>query len=61
MKAAPSWECEAEMMNDKNEIVIPAEYAEALLRSAAEKEVSVEEVIEACIRKYIEGRSQDAG
>lgn len=48
-------------MNDKKEIVIPAEYAEVLLRSAAEKEISVEEVIEACIRKYIEGRSQDAG
>lgn len=48
-------------MSDKKEIVIPAEDAEALLRSVAEKEVSVEEVIEACIRKYLEGRIQDAG
>ncbi len=48
-------------MNDKKEIVIPAEYAEVLLRSAAEKEVSVEEVIEACMRKYLERRTQDAG
>ncbi|MCZ9313482.1 MAG: hypothetical protein O0V67_08885 [Methanocorpusculum sp.] len=48
-------------MNDKKEIIIPAEYAEALLCSAVEKEVSVEEVIEACMRKYLEGRIQNAG
>lgn len=48
-------------MNDKKEIIIPAEYAEVLLRTAAEMDVSVEEVIEACMRKYLEERIQDAG
>lgn len=47
-------------MNGKKEIIIPEQYAEALLRSAAESELSVEEIIETAIRKYLEGRVQDA-
>lgn len=48
-------------MMAQKEIIIPAEFAEVILRSSAEKEVSVEEIIEVCIRKYLEGRMQDAG
>ena len=43
-------------MNDRIEIEIPAVLTDALLRFAAEQELSVEEIVETAMRNYMEGR-----
>lgn len=43
-------------MNDRIEVQIPAALTDALLRFAAEQELTVEEIVEAAIRIYMEGR-----
>ena len=43
-------------MNDRIEIEIPAALTDALLRFAAEQELSVEEIVETAMRIYMEGR-----
>ena len=39
---------------DENEIIIPEEYAEAILRLAAETGLSVEAFVEKLIRDYLD-------
>ena len=46
------WECEAEQMN--YEVEIPNQFTEPLLQYAAENEMSVEEIVESAIKKYLE-------
>lgn len=55
-KPAPSWVCEVPAMNDRIEVQIPAALTDALLRFAAEEELSVEEIVETVMRNYMEGR-----
>lgn len=55
-KPAPSWVCEVSVMNDRIEVQIPAPLTDALLRFAAEQELSVEEIVESVMRNYMEGR-----
>lgn len=55
-KPAPSWVCEVSVMNDRIEVQIPAALTDALLRFAAEQELSVEEIVETAMRNYMEGR-----
>ena len=55
-KPAPSWVCEVSAMNDRIEVQIPAALTDALLRFAAEQELSVEEIVETAMRNYMEGR-----
>lgn len=55
-KPAPSWVCEVSVMNDRIEVQIPAPLTDALLRFAAEQELSVEEIVETAMRNYMEGR-----
>ena len=43
-------------MNDRIEVLIPAALTDALLRFAAEQELSVEEIVETAMRNYMEGR-----
>ena len=43
-------------MNDRIEVQIPAALTDALLRFAAEQELSVEEIVESVMRNYMEGR-----
>ena len=43
-------------MNNRTEIEIPAPLTDALLRFAAEQELSVEEIVETAMRNYMEGR-----
>ena len=43
-------------MNDRIEVRIPAPLTDALLRFAAEEELSVEEIVESVMRNYMEGR-----
>lgn len=43
-------------MNDRIEVKIPAPLTDALLRFAAEQELSVEEIVETAMRNYMEGR-----
>ena len=43
-------------MNDRIEVQIPASLTDALLRFAAEQELTVEEIVETAIRIYMEGR-----
>lgn len=43
-------------MNDRIEVRIPAALTDALLRFAAEQELSVEEIVETAMRNYMEGR-----
>lgn len=43
-------------MNNRIEIEIPAALTDALLRFAAEQELSVEEIVETAMRNYMEGR-----
>lgn len=42
-------------MNDRIEVRIPAPLTDALLRFAAEQELSVEEIVESVMRNYMEG------
>lgn len=55
-KPALSWGCEVSAMNDRIEVRIPAPLTDALLRFAAEQELSVEEIVETAMRNYMEGR-----
>ena len=55
-KPALSWGCEVSAMNDRIEVQIPAPLTDALLRFAAEQELSVEEIVETAVRNYMEGR-----
>ena len=55
-KPALSWVCEVSAMNDRIEVKIPAPLTDALLRFAAEQELSVEEIVESVMRNYMEGR-----
>ena len=55
-KPAPSWVCEVSAMNDRIEVQIPAALTDALLRFAAEQELSVEEIVESVMRNYMEGK-----
>lgn len=55
-KPAPSWVCEVSVMNDRIEVQIPVALTDALLRFAAEQELSVEEIVETAMRNYMEGR-----
>ena len=55
-KPAPSWVCEVSVMNDRIEVQIPAPLTDALLRFAAEQELSVEEIVESVMRNYMEGK-----
>ena len=43
-------------MNDRIEVQIPAPLTDALLRFAAEQELSVEEIVESVMRNYMERR-----
>ena len=43
-------------MNDRIEVEIPAPLTDAILQFAAEQELTVEEIVEAAIRIYMEGR-----
>lgn len=55
-KPALSWVCEVSAMNDRIEVQIPAPLTDALLRFAAEQELSVDEIVESVMRNYMEGR-----
>ena len=55
-KPALSWGCEVSAMNDRIEVQIPASLTDALLRFAAEQELSVEEIVESVMRNYMERR-----
>ena len=55
-KPALSWVCEVSAMNDRIEVQIPASLTDALLRFAAEQELSVEEIVESVMRNYMERR-----
>ena len=55
-KPALSWVCEVSAMNDRIEVQIPAPLTDALLRFAAEQELSVEEIVESVMRNYMEGK-----
>lgn len=46
-------------MAEKKEIEIPAEIAEQLLIRAAQLEISVEELVERSMKKYIERRERN--
>lgn len=46
---------------DENEIIIPEEYAEAILRLAAETGLSVEALVETMIRDYLDKRGEPDG
>ena len=46
---------------DENEIIIPEEYAEAILRLAAETGLSVETLVEKMIRDYLDRRGEPDG
>ena len=46
-------------MTEKKEIEIPAEIAEQLLKRAAELDISVEELVERSMKKYIERRENN--
>lgn len=46
-------------MREKFEIQIPEPLAEALLRTAAQRELTVEEILETAIRNYLEGRTDN--
>ena len=43
-------------MNEKQEILIPEAFIELLLERAAELDISVEELVERALRKYMEDR-----
>ena len=43
-------------MNDRIEVQIPATLTDALLRFAAEQELSVEEIVETATKNFMEGR-----
>ena len=55
-KPALSWVCEVSAMNDRIEVQILAALTDALLRFAAEQELSVEEIVESVMRNYMERR-----
>ncbi len=55
---APSWECEV-WMRERIEIQIPEPLVEAVLRTAAQQELTVEEILESAIRNYLEGRTDN--
>ena len=55
-KPALSWVCEVSAMNDRLEVQIPPALTDALLRFTAERELSVEEIVETVMRNYMEGR-----
>ncbi len=46
-------------MMERIEILIPEPLAEAVLRTAAQQEVTVEEILENAIRNYLEGRTDN--
>ena len=46
---------------DENEIIIPEEYVETVLKLAAETGLSVEELVEKMIRDYLDKRGEDDG
>ena len=46
---------------DENEIIIPEEYVEAVLKRAAETGLSVEELMEKMIRDYLDKRGEPDG
>ena len=48
-------------MNDKKEIVIPEQLADALMSLAAETDCSVEELIESILKRYMERMKNNAG
>lgn len=52
--------CDTEV-NMKEEIVIPSPYAEQLENLAAEQGVTVNEIAENAVRKYLERGKNDAG
>ena len=43
-------------MNEKQEILIPEAFIELLLERAAELDISVEELVERALRKFMEDR-----
>lgn len=47
-------------MDNQIEVVIPVQYAELLLIEAAEREISVEELLEQILRNYMERRDHNA-
>ena len=55
-KPVLSWVCEVSAMNNRIEIEIPAPLTDAILRFAAEQELTVEEIVETAMRIYMEGR-----
>lgn len=46
-------------MKERIEIQIPAPLAEAILLTAAQQELTVEEILESAIRNYLEGRTEN--
>ena len=46
-------------MEKEQEIVIPEEFIELLLKTAAELDCSVEELVEKAIRDYLEKRGEN--
>ena len=47
-------------MDNRIEVMIPKQYAELLLRVAAEREMPVEELLEQILRNYMERRDYNA-
>ncbi len=46
-------------MKERIEIRIPEPLAEAVLRTVAQQELTVEEILETAIRHYLEGRTDN--
>jgi len=46
-------------MKERIEILIPAPPAEAILLTAAQQELTVEEILESAIRNFLEGRTEN--
>lgn len=47
-------------MNSQIEVEIPNQFAELVLKQAAEREIPVEELFEQIIKKYMERRDHNA-
>ena len=47
-------------MDNQIEVVIPEQYAELLLKEAAEQNISMEELLAQILRKYMERRDHNA-
>ena len=58
-RAALSWECEVPV-HTKNEIEIPPQLTEAVLHYASDTGLSVEEIVEAALKKYLERKHDHA-